>query len=92
MPNDFLKKEPTKNEKMLYQMLMSQQQMEQSLWATSAHMVALGILTKIDPREVAKILVSGEARIKEYSQNVNEEVKKLEAEKKNNQPKADESK
>jgi len=81
MSNDYLKKEPSKNEKMLYQLFMNQQQMEKALYSTSAHMVALGILTKVDPQEVAEILVNGEEQIKKYSQKVNEAVKKLEEEK-----------
>ncbi len=88
MANDYLKKEPSKNEKMMYQLAMSQQQMEKGLWSTSAHMVALAILTKVDPEKVAEILVNGDAQIKEYSQKVNERVKKIEEEKaKKDEPK-----
>jgi len=93
MSNDYLKKEPSKNEKMMYQLAMAQQQMEKGLWSTSAHMVAIGILTKVEPEEVAKILASGDEKIKEYSEKVNEAVKKLQEEKaKRDEPKKEETK
>lgn len=92
MANDYLKKEPTKNEKMLYQIAMAQQQMEKGLWSTSAHMVALGILTKVDPEEVAKILASGDDKIKEYSEKVNNAVKRIQEEKAKTDAKKDEAK
>jgi hypothetical protein len=80
MSNDYKQKEPTKTEKMLYELAMAQNQMEKGLWSTSTVVMALAVLTKADPEEVAKLMVD-DAKLKEYSQKVNDEIKKLEAEK-----------
>ncbi len=88
MGNDFQKKEPTKNEKMIYELFMQQQQMERGLWSTSAHVVALGIIMGADPAKIAELMVNGDQQLKDYSKRVNEEINKLEAAK---NPKAEES-
>jgi hypothetical protein len=79
MPSDFKGKEPTKAEKMFYELAMQQQQMERALWSTSAHVVALGVLLGADPQKIAEIIVGGDDKIKEYSNKVNEAIKALEA-------------
>jgi len=81
MSNDFAKKEPTKNERMLYELAMAHNQMEKGLWSTSTLVLVLALLTKQDPKEIAELMVNGDEKIKEFSQKVNEAVKKLEAEK-----------
>ncbi len=81
MANDYLKKEPTKTEKMLYEMFMQQQSMEKGLWSTSTLMVTLGILTKTDPEKIAELMVNGGDTIKEFSKKVNDAIEKLEKEK-----------
>ncbi len=79
MPNDYVKKEPTKTEKLLYELVIAHNQMEKGLWSTSSVVMALGILTKTDPTEVAKLLVD-DTKLKEYSEKVNAEMKKLQPE------------
>lgn len=81
MPNDYLKKEPTKTEKLIYELAMNQRQMEKGLWSTSAHVVALGIALGVDPKKVGEILADGDEKIKDYSNKVNETIQKLESEK-----------
>ncbi len=83
MPNDYVKKEPTKNEKMLYELAMAHNQMERGLWSTSTLVIVLALLTKQDPKAIAALMVNGDDQLKEFSGKINEEVKKLEAEKKN---------
>ncbi len=78
MANDYLKKEPSKTEKMLYQIAMAQNQMERGLWSTSTVVMALAILAKAKPEEIAEMMVNGDEKIKEFSQKVNEAVKRLE--------------
>ncbi len=78
MAKDFLKKEPTKSEKMIYELAMNQHQMEKAMWSTSTVVMALAILSKASPEEVAKLMFENE-KIKEFSQKVNEEIKRLEA-------------
>ena len=81
MSNDFLKKQPSKTESMLYELAMAQRQMEQGLWSTSTVVMDLAILTKQKPEDVAELMVNGDEKIKEFSDKVNEVVKKLNAEK-----------
>jgi len=81
MPNDYIKKEPTKTEKMLYELAMAQNQMEKGLWSTSTVVMVLGILTKAKPEEIAELMVNGDEQIKKFSTEINEIAKKLEAKK-----------
>lgn len=80
MANDYKQKEPSKAERMIYELAVNQQQMEKGLWSTSTVVMALAILTKVKPEEVAKLMFEDD-KIKEFSQQVNEVIKKLEAEK-----------
>lgn len=75
MPNDYLKKEPSKTEKMLYELAMAQHQMEKGLWSTSTVVMALAILTKTKPEDLAELMSTGDAQIKEFSEKVNEIIK-----------------
>ncbi|HVY68162.1 MAG TPA: hypothetical protein VHA30_04695 [Patescibacteria group bacterium] len=81
MASDYIKKEPTKNEKMIFELAMNMQQMEKGLWSTSTVAMALAILVKVKPEEVAELMVNGDDKIKEFSNKVNEAIKQLEAEK-----------
>lgn len=78
MSSDYLKKEPSKTEKMLYEVVMSMRQMEKGLWSTSTVVMALAILTKTKPEDLANLMSNGDSQIKEFSEKVNEHVKKLE--------------
>ncbi len=80
MPNDYIKKEPSKTEKMLYELAMSQHQLEKGLWSTSTVVMALAVLSNAKPDDVAKLMFD-DVRIKEFSDKVNEAIKKLRAEK-----------
>lgn len=81
MANDFKHKEPSKTERMLYELVMAHNQMEKGLWSTSSVAISLAFLTKQDPKEIAELMVNGDAKLKEYSQKINDEIKKLEEEK-----------
>ncbi len=81
MSHDFKQKEPSKTEKMIYELVMNQNSMERGLWSTSTLVLVLAILTKQEPEKIAELMVNGDAQIKEFSSKVNEAVKKLEAEK-----------
>lgn len=65
---------------MLYELAMAQHQMEKGLWSTSTVVMALAILSHAKPEEVAKLMFEDD-KIKEFSNKVNEEIKKLETEK-----------
>jgi hypothetical protein len=80
MSHDFLKKEPTKTEKMMYEIVMQQQQMERGLWTTSAHVCALALVLGASPEKVAEFMTLKEDQIKDYSQKINEAIAKIEKE------------
>ncbi|MCL5774682.1 MAG: hypothetical protein M1333_00555 [Patescibacteria group bacterium] len=86
MANDFKQKEPTKTEKVLYELMMRQEMTDRNLWTTSAHVIGLGMLLDIKPEQVADLLVNGQDKIKEYGQKINEAIEKLEKERKKTQP------
>lgn len=81
MASDYKQKEPSKTERMLYELVMAHNQMEKGLWSTSTVVMALAILTKQDPAKIAELMVNGDDQLKDYSNKVNEEIKKLEVEK-----------
>lgn len=85
MSNDFKKKEPTKTEKVLYELMMRQEMADRNLWTTSAHVIGLGMLLNIKPEQIAELLVQGQDKIKDYGQQINQAIEKLEKEKKANQ-------
>lgn len=81
MATDYLKKEPSKTEKMLYDLAVAQHQMEKGLWSTSTVAMALAILTKTKPEDLAELMADGDSKIKAYSEKVNEIIKQKGAEK-----------
>lgn len=78
MANDFKQKEPTKTEKILYDLMMRQEMLDRSLWTTSAHVIALGKLLNVAPEKIAEILVNGNEDIKDYGNKINDAIKDLE--------------
>jgi gas vesicle protein len=82
MYKDFQKKEPTKAERMMFELAMHQQSIERSLWTNSAFASALAMLLKVDPKQIAAMLVNSNDEIKKYSQEINDEIERLEKEKK----------
>jgi hypothetical protein len=81
MPNDFNKREPSKTEKVLYELYMQQQGMERSLFTNSSLLIALAMNSNIKPEELAGMLVNDNEKLKDYSKKVNEAIEKLEKEK-----------
>lgn len=86
MSNDFKRKEPTKTEKVLYELMMRQEMADRNLWTTSAHVIGLGLLLNIKPEQIAEMLVGGQDKVKDYGQKINEAIERLEAERKKTQP------
>lgn len=78
MTTDFKHKEPSKNEKLIYELFMQMQSMEKGLWSTSSLVISLAMLTNQDPEKIAELLVNGEEKMKDYSKKVNDAIKKLE--------------
>jgi hypothetical protein len=82
MANDYQKKQPTKNEKAIYDIIMHAQMLERNIWSNSAHVVALSMLLDVDPEKVAETLVNGQSKIEEYGKKINEAIDRLETAKK----------
>lgn len=82
MANDFLKKQPSKNEKMFYDMAMSMDMLDRRLWTTSSFVTALAILSNTDPEKVARLLTTDMAKIQDFSKQINDAITKIEAEEK----------
>ncbi len=81
MGKDYLKKEPSKTDRMIYELVMAQNSMEKGLWSTSSLVMVLAMLTKQEPKEIAVLMVNGDEKLRDFSTKINEEIKKLEAEK-----------
>jgi len=81
MANDYVKKEPTKTERMLYELAMAQNQMEKGLWSTSTLVLVVAMLTKQKAEDVAELMVNGDDKIKAFSEQINKVVKELDAKK-----------
>ena len=77
MPNDYIKKEPSKTEKMLYQLAMNQQDMDRHIMSNSAQILALGVALGVDPEKIAKLLTTDEEKLKEHGKKINEAIQKL---------------
>ena len=82
MPHDYLKKEPTKTEKLIYELFRHQDDMARSLWSTSSFVTALAYLLKADPQKVAELLTTENEKVKEYSDKVNKAIQEIEAKRK----------
>lgn len=78
--HDYKKKEPNKTERVLYELYMQQQMLERNLMTTTANVVALGILLKIEPEKIAEMLTNGNEQIKEYSEKINKALDKIQQE------------
>ncbi len=89
MANDFKKKEPSKTEKVLYELFMHQQHLDQNIATTSATVVSMGMLLNVDPVKVAELLVNGGEKLKDYSKKINDEIDRLSQEKKKSAPAAE---
>lgn len=76
MANDFKKAEPTKTERVLYELAMRLEMNDRSLHSTSAHVIALSIALGVDPAKVAEILTDDE-KIKDYAKKINESIDKM---------------
>lgn len=81
MANDFQKREPSKNEKMIYELFMQQQGLERSMFTNSSLLVILAMEAGITPEKLADLLVNGNDKVKDYSAKINEAIGRLEKDK-----------
>lgn len=79
---DFLKKQPSKTEKMMSEFMMYMHDVDHRMWSVASQVLAISLIQKIEPKKMAELLSGNEAKLQEYAKQVNEEIKKLEAERK----------
>jgi hypothetical protein len=77
MPNDYVKKEPTKTEKFMYELAMHQQQLEHQTFSNSMTVLAVALAMGADAEKIAKFLTTDEEKIKEFGKSINAAIEKL---------------
>ena len=77
MPNDYVKKEPTKTEKFMYELAVHQQQLEHQVFSNSMTVLAVALAVGADAEKVAKFLTTDEEKIKEFGKSINAAIEKL---------------
>lgn len=77
MPHDYVKKEPTKTEKFMYELAMHQQQLENQTFSNSMTVLAVALAMGADAEKIAKFLTTDEEKIKEFGKNINAAIEKL---------------
>ena len=91
MSKDYIKKEPTKTEKFMYELAMHQQQLENQTFSNSMTVLAVALACGVDAEKVAKFLTSDEEKIKEFGKAINAAIDKFKESKetKEEKPKAE---
>lgn len=77
MPHDYIKKEPTKTEKLMYELAMHQQQLENQTFSNSMTILAVALAMGADAEKIARFLTTDEAKLKEFGKSINEAIDKL---------------
>ncbi len=77
MPNDYLKKEPSKTEKFMYELAVHQQQLENQTFSNSMTVLAVALALGADAQKIAKFLTTDEEKIKEFGKSINEAIAKF---------------
>ena len=77
MPNDYIKKEPSKTEKFMYELAMHQQQLEHQTFSNSMTVLAVALALGADAEKIAKFLTTDEEKIKEFGKSINSAIAKL---------------
>lgn len=65
----------------MYELAMRMEMQDRSLHTASAHVIALSVALGVDPKKVAQLLVDDQ-QIKDYAKQINDEIGRLEDEKK----------
>ncbi len=77
MATDYQKKEPSKTEKVLMELMLQHHDINHRTSTNSALVVAACILLGVSPEKLAEQMVTGQDKIKEFSQKVNAELDRL---------------
>jgi uncharacterized membrane protein YukC len=84
---DFMKRQPTKNEKVFSEITMYLHDIDHRIWSVASQVLAIGMIQDIDPKKMAELLTGSEEKLQEYAKKVNEEIKAIEAAKNPEGPK-----
>jgi hypothetical protein len=76
MANDFKQKEPSKTEKMLYELAMHQNRLENQTFSNSMTILAVALAMDADAEKIAKYLTTDEEKIKELGKKINDLIDK----------------
>ncbi len=77
MPNDYIKKEPTKTEKFMYELAVHQQNLENQAFSNSRTILAVALALGVDAEKLAGLLTDPEDKVKEFGLKVNAEIDKI---------------
>jgi hypothetical protein len=77
--SDFLKKQPSKNERVFSELTMYLHDVDHRIWSVVSQVLAMALVQKIDPKKMAELLTGGDEKLQEYAKQINEEIKKIEA-------------
>lgn len=75
-----MKKQPSKTDKVFYELMVQNQELQHRLMTNSAHLVAMGIELKISPEKMAEIMVKQQDKISEYAKAMNTAIDTFESE------------
>ena len=79
MAHDYIKKEPTKNEKFLYELAMHQQQIENQTFSNSLTILAVALALGADAEKIAKFITVDEEKVREFGKTINAAIEKMKA-------------
>ena len=79
--NDYLKKQPSKNEKVFSEITMYLHDIDHRIWSVASQVLAMGLVQKVSPKDMATMLTGNDEKLQEYAKQINEEIKKIEGDK-----------
>ncbi len=80
--SDFLKKQPSKNEKVFSEITMYLHDIDHRIWSVASQVLAMGLVQKVSAKHMAELLTGSDEKLQEYAKQINEEIKKIEADRK----------
>jgi hypothetical protein len=79
--SDYLKKQPSKNEKVFSEITMYLHDIDHRIWSVASQVLAMGLVQKVSPKDMAEMLTGNDSKLQEYAKQINEEIKKIEGDK-----------
>lgn len=76
---DYLKKEPTKNEQLIHEMLLYVRELNLNINSVYKQLLAVAKILDVKPNALAELMVNDEKTIMEYSKTLGQEIEQLES-------------